>query len=72
MPVIDLFHRGTSIAVEHGGLRLVELIQDARARHAGKRLSRPHGRNHHGGTGETESRHQKLPSFHFNLHYSVP
>ncbi len=65
--MVDRLCLGIDVAVENRRLGLIQFVQNARAGHTGERLTRPDCRNHHRGSGETQGRHQKLPSFHFIL-----
>ncbi len=64
--MVDLLDLCLGVAVENRGLGPVQFVQDAGAwgRDTSEGLGGPQGGNRYRRSGKTESRHQKLPSFH--------
>lgn len=64
--MVDLLDLGLGITVENRRLGPVQFIENAGAwgRDTRESLGGPQGGNRYRRSGETESRHQKLPSFH--------
>lgn len=64
--MVDLLDLRLGVTVENRRLGPVQFIENARAwgRDTRESLGGPQGGNRYRRSGKTESRHQKLPSFH--------